>query len=222
MAGSRRFEQLSAEVKRKGIHISGLSVPAAILLFGKAGAIAFVAIALVAALFLERRRLSGKISLPAVRDSEKKRVAGYIYYISGALLAVVLFPPAIAVAAMLMLSLGDAASGIIGSVVRGSVVRGSAVRARIMEGHGRRVKPISVVAGTFAVCLIAGYAASIVEARFFPDPSLLSVPVYAIGAAAATFADAVPLSIRRVVIDDNFSIPVFSGAAMLFASLLAF
>ncbi len=215
MAESRRFGQLSAEVKRKGIHLSGLSVPAAILLFGKAGAIAFVATALLAALFLERRRLSGKIRLPAVRDSEKKRVAGYIYYISGALLAVILFPPAISVAAMLMLSLGDAASGIIGSVVRGS-----AVRTRIMEGRGWRAKPIPVVAGTFAVCLLAGRAASLIEVSFLPEPFILSFQVRALGAAAATFADAVPLSFRRWVIDDNFSIPVFSGAAMLLASLL--
>jgi len=94
------------------------------------------------------------------------------------------------------------------------------VRARIMEGHGRKVKPISVVAGTFAVCLLAGRAASLIEGAFLPEPFLLSVPVYAVGAAVATFADAVPLSFRRWVIDDNFSIPVFSGAAMLAASLL--
>jgi dolichol kinase len=206
---------LAAEAKRKAIHLSGLSVPASILLFGKGGAIAFVATALVAALFLERRRLSGKISLPAVRDSEKKRVAGYIYYITGALLAVVLFPPAIAIAAMLMLSLGDAASGIIGSVVRGS-----AVRTRIMEGQGWRAKPIPVVVGTFAACLLAGYAASLIEGSFLPEPFVLSAPVYAIGAAAATFADAVPLSIRKRVIDDNFSIPVLSGLAMFAVSLL--
>jgi dolichol kinase len=212
--GSKR-SSLAAEAKRKAIHLSGLSVPAAILLFGKAGAITFVATALVVALFLERRRLSGKISLPAVRDSEKKRVAGYIYYISGALLAVLLFPPAIAIAAMLMLSLGDAASGIIGSVVRGS-----AVRTRIMEGGAWRRKPLPVVAGTFAVCLLAGYAAFLIEGRFFLEPSILSFPVYLVGAAAATFADAVPLSFRKWVIDDNFSIPVFSGAAMLLASLL--
>jgi dolichol kinase len=206
---------LAAEAKRKAIHLSGLSVPAAILLFGKAGAIAFVATALLAALFLERRRLSGKIRLPAVRDSEKKRVAGYIYYITGALLAVILFPPAIAIAAMLMLSLGDAVSGIIGSVVQGS-----AVRTRIMEGQSWRAKPIPVVAGTFAVCLLAGYAAHLVEGTFLPGPSVLSAPVYAVGAAAATFADAVPLSFRRWVIDDNFSIPVFSGVAMFAVSLL--
>jgi len=212
---SQRLDSLAMEAKRKGIHLSGLSVPTAIILFGKVPTIGFVALALLVALFLERRRLDGKIKLPAVRDSEANRVAGYVYYIFGALLTVLLFPPAIAIAAMLMLSLGDAASGIIGSVVRGS-----AVRTRIMEGEGWRPKPLPVVAGTFAVCLLAGYAASLVEGTFLPGPELLTPVVYLVGAAAATFADAVPLSFRRRVIDDNFTIPVLSGLAMSIAILL--
>jgi dolichol kinase len=212
---SQRLNSLAMEAKRKGIHLSGLSVPAAIILFGKVSTIGFVALALLVALFLERRRLSGRIRLPAVRVSEANRVAGYVYYIFGALLTVLLFPPIIAIAAMLMLSLGDAASGIIGSVVRGS-----AVRTRIMEGEGWRPKPLPVVAGTFAVCLLAGYAARLVEGTFFPGPEFLTPAVYLVGAAAATFADAVPLSFRRRVIDDNFTIPVLSGLAMSIAILL--
>ncbi len=215
MMGSKLCASLVMEVKRKGIHISGLSVPAAIILLGKGPTIGLVAIALLAALFLERRRLSGKIRLPSVRDHEADRVAGYIYYILGALLTVLLFPPTIAIAAILMLSLGDAASGIIGSIVRGS-----AVRTEIMEGRSWRPKPLPVVAGTFAVCLLVGYAAYLIEGRFFSGPELLSFPVFLVGAATATFADAVPLSFRKRVIDDNFTIPVLSGLVMFFASLL--
>lgn len=212
---SQRLDSLAMEAKRKGIHLSGLSVPAAIILFGKVPTVGFVALALLVALFLERRRLSGRIRLPAVRGYEADRVAGYVYYIFGALLTVLLFPPIIAIAAMLMLSLGDAASGIIGSVVRGS-----AVRTRIMEGEGWRPKPLPVVAGTFAVCLLAGYAARLVEVTFFSGPFLLTPVVYLVGAVAATSADAVPLSFRERVIDDNFMIPVLSGLAMSIAILL--
>ncbi|HII07182.1 MAG TPA: hypothetical protein HA349_07705 [Methanotrichaceae archaeon] len=213
--GSQQRATLVMEIKRKVIHLSGLSVPAAILLFGKVATVGLVALALVAALLLERRRLAGKIRLPAVRDHEADRVASYIYYILGALLTVLIFSPAIAIAAMLMLSLGDAASGIIGSIVRGS-----AVRNQIMEGQGWRLKPLPVVAGTFAVCLLVGYGAFLIEGRFFPGPGALAFPVYVTGAAAATFADAVPLSFRKRVIDDNFTIPVLSGSVMFFASLL--
>jgi len=65
-----------------------------------------------------------------------------------------------------------------------------------------------------------GYCAQLIEGRFFPGPDVLSFSVFLSGAAAATFADAVPLSIRKRVIDDNLSIPVLSGSAMFVASLL--
>jgi len=203
------------EMRRKAIHLTGLLVPAAILLFGKGAAVGFVAAALVVAVILERARLSGKVRLPAVRDHEAERVAGYFYYILGALLAVLFFTPPIAIAAMLMLALGDAASGIIGSVVRGS-----AVRTVIMGGGGRRIKPVPVVAGTFAVCLAIGYVASIIEGIYFSGPGVLSLLVCTTGAAAATFADAVPLSFRERVVDDNLTIPLFAGSAMSLAALL--
>jgi dolichol kinase len=215
MKGSERRAALSTEARRKAIHLTGLSVPAALLLFGKAAAIGFVAAALAAAALLERARLSGKLRLPAVRDQEAERVAGYFYYILGALMTVALFSSPIAVAAMLMLALGDAASGIIGSVVRGS-----AVRTRMMEGGGRRTKPMPVVAGTFAVCLLVGNAASLLEGIYFVGPGVLTLPVRTVGAAAATFADAIPLTFRGKIIDDNLSIPLFSGSAMSLAALL--
>ena len=215
MKGPERRASLSMEMRRKAIHLTGLLVPAAILLFGKGAAVGFVAAALVVAVILERARLSGKVRLPAVRDHEAERVAGYFYYILGALLAVLFFTPPIAIAAMLMLALGDAASGIIGSVVRGS-----AVRTLIMEGGGRRIKPVPVVAGTFAVCLAVGYAASIIEGIYFSSPGVLSLLVFTTGAAAATFADAVPLSFRDRVVDDNLTIPLLAGSAMSLAALL--
>ncbi|MDF0590817.1 hypothetical protein [Candidatus Methanocrinis natronophilus] len=214
-AGSKRTDLLMMEARRKAIHLTGLSVPAAILLFGKASAFGFVAAALAVAVLLERARLSGKLWLPAVREHEEERVAGYFYYILGALLTVALFSPPIAVAAMLMLALGDAASGIIGSVVRGS-----AVRTRMMEGGERRTKPLPVVAATFAVCLAVGYAARILEGTYFSGPGVLSLLVCTAGAAAATFADAVPLTFRGKVIDDNLTIPLFAGSAMSLAALL--
>ncbi|MGB3944116.1 MAG: hypothetical protein WBK88_04920, partial [Methanothrix sp.] len=81
-------------------------------------------------------------------------------------------------------------------------------------------KPVPVVAGTFAVCLAVGYAASILEGIYFSGPGVLSLLVCTAGAAAATFADAVPLTLRGKVIDDNLTIPLFAGSAMSLAALL--
>jgi dolichol kinase len=77
-----------------------------------------------------------------------------------------------------------------------------------------------VVAGTFAVCLLVGNAASLLEGIYFVGPGVLTLPVRTVGAAAATFADAIPLTFRGKIIDDNLSIPLFSGSAMSLAALL--
>ncbi len=114
---------LVKELRRKLIHITGLSVPIGIIVFGRIYTAAMIAVALSVAVILEAGRLSGRIKLPEVRESEKSKVAGYIYYIIGSLITVVLFQPMIALTSMLMLSLGDAVSGIAGSVLENSDVR---------------------------------------------------------------------------------------------------
>ena len=194
---------LKREAERKLIHLTGLTVPVSILLLGRDITAGLVGLALVVGLILERERLRGKIRMPAVRDHEKDRVAGYIYYILGALLTVLVFEPMIALTALLMLSLGDAASGMAGSAIRGSNVR--------VEG-GRRLKPLPVMLTILGVCLIVGYLSSGLTG--------LSFPVYLAGAAGATVADAVPISYRSKSIDDNLTIPLCAGGMMALASLI--
>jgi dolichol kinase len=200
---------LVKEMRRKAIHLSGLSVPLGLIFLGReitAGAIALV---MAASLLLEAARLQGKIRLPEIRDHEETKVAGYIYYMAGSLLCVLLFPPGIAITAMLFLSLGDTVSGLAGSILKNCDVRGAAAPA-----GRRRIKPLPVLAAMFGACLLIGYLAS--------GLSGLSFPVYLAGAAAATFADGVAIIIRGRSLDDNFSIPVFSGALMSATALILY
>jgi len=198
---------LVKEMRRKAIHLSGLSVPLGLIFLGReitAGAIALV---MAASLLLEAARLQGKIRLPEIRDHEETKVAGYIYYMAGSFLCVLLFSPGIAITAMLFLSLGDTVSGLAGSILKNCNVRGAAALAR-----RRRIKPLPVLAAMFAACLLIGYLAS--------GLSGLSFSVYLAGAAAATFADGLAIIIRGRSLDDNFSIPVFSGALMSATALI--
>jgi dolichol kinase len=189
---------LVKELRRKAIHLTGLSVPLGILLLGRTYIALLIALALAVSLVLERGRLRGRIRLPEVRDQEEEKVAGYIYYITGSLLTVVLFPPMVAVAAMLMLSLGDAFSGLIGSVMERSNVRGYNQRWR--------VKPFPIVLGMFLACLAIG--------RLSSGLTNLSFPVYLAGAVGATVADSVAIIIGKRSLDDNLTIPLFAGALM--------
>lgn len=188
---------LVKEIRRKTIHITGLSVPIGIMAFGKIYTAAMIAVALCVALLLEAGRLSGRIKLPEVRDNEMGKVAGYIYYIIGSLITVVLFQPMVAVTSMLMLSLGDAISGIVGSVLENSDVRSRGERC---------IKPFPIVTGMFLACLLIGYFSSSVTG--------LSFEVYLAGAIGATIADSVAIIIWNRGLNDNLTIPLFSGALM--------
>lgn len=190
--------KLVKEIRRKAIHLSGLSVPIGLLVFGRTFTASMIALALVVALVLEWQRLKGKISLPEVRVQERHRVASYIYYITGSLLCVLLFPPMIAVTAMLLLSLGDTVSGLAGSVLAKADVRS--------KREMWCCKPMLIVAAMFTACLFIGYLASGI--------TRLSFPVYLAGAVGATFADCVAIVIHNKGLDDNFSIPIFAGLLM--------
>ncbi len=196
--------KLVKEIRRKSIHLTGLSVPLGILVLGRVYTGMMIALALAIALLLELGRLKGKIRLPEVRVHEEEKVAGYIYYILGSFLTVILFQPMVAVAAMLMLSLGDAASGLIGSVLENANVRGCNERWR--------VKPIPIVTGMFLVCIAIGYLSS----------GLTGLPfqVYLAGAIGATVADSVALIFCKRNVDDNLTIPLFAGALMSVATML--
>jgi len=202
--------RLVREIRRKAIHLSGLSVPLSLIFLGREITAAAIALVLAASLIIEAQRLQGRIRLPEVRDHEKNRVAGYIYYMAGSLLTVLVFPTMIAVTAMLFLALGDTVSGLAGSILKNSDVRGGT--AEPARGPGWRVKPLPVLAATFIACLVIGALSS----RF----TGLQGPVYLAGAAVAAFVDGVAIIVRGRGLDDNFGIPVFSGAAMSAVALV--
>ncbi len=190
--------KLVHEVRRKLIHLTGLSVPLGIMIFGKIYTAAMIAAALVVALALEAGRLKGRIRLPEVRDHEQEKVAGYIYYIFGSLITVLIFQPMIAITAMLMLSLGDPVSGLVGSVLENSNVRGCNQRWRI--------KPFPIVTAMFLACLALGYLSSAI--------TNLPFQVYLAGAVGATIADSIALIFCNRGLDDNLTIPLFAGTMM--------
>jgi dolichol kinase len=191
---------LVRETRRKLIHLSGLSVPVGILVLGRIYTAIVIALVLALALILEAGRLKGMICLPEVREQEQEKVAGYIYYIVGSLLAVLLFLPMIALTSMLMLTLGDAVSGLVGSVLEDSNVRAQG---------SKRVKPLPIVTAMFLACLAIGYLSS--------GLTRLPFEVYLAGAIGATVADSVALVVCNRGLDDNLAIPLFAGIMMSLA-----
>lgn len=133
-----------SEPGRRLVHASGSLVPLAyvadLLTWGQVQALVLVALSV--ATVLEGLRLSGRLDWWVyrrfTREYEADWPAGYALALAGAAVTILLFGPRVAVPALLMLTIADPLSGVLGS---GSL--------EVKEGY--------VLLATFGICLgIAG------------------------------------------------------------------
>lgn len=187
---------LREEAKRKTIHICGVAIPVLYFFLPKHLVVLGFVFSFFVIFVLEWLRFRGVISLPFLRQSEKekKRIGAYVFFVIGAFISILIFEKSIAIASILMLAIGDSASALAG-----------AVKSEDNSGmYEKRIKPPEVMLVMFAVSFIIGYFV------------LHSLPVAAFGAIGAVIADGVPLKVYGVIIDDNLTIPLFSGILMSF------
>jgi dolichol kinase len=209
---------LTREALRKSIHMAGFIIPLAYYFFiPRILLLAIMGSAVAVAAILELFRARGIPIFPSVllrRHEEKGVLAGYFYAVLSAFLAVLLFDKTIAVAAILYLDLGDGITGLAGVIM----THGGKNNAD-MRDYGR--KPGSVIgdiiyavknhkspilmAVMLIVCGLIGFALY---------PSLMPTAIAA-GALGAMVADAFPWRFFGVMVDDNLSIPLLSGALMV-------
>lgn len=197
---------MSRELRRKAFHITGSLIPVGYYFVTKETALILLLFVNVILLPVEWLRLGGKIKLPQtlLRPHEEKKVAAYIYFQMAAFFSILVFDKTIAIAALLMLALGDTASGLAGAMISGGNIRNNSAK--------KRVKPIQIMAVMYLVCVLIGLA--LLSLPLAPDMTGLSFGVYAAGALGATLGDAVPIRIRGRNVDDNLMIPLLSATFM--------
>ena len=191
---------LKEEIIRKFIHISsGILISVLYAISQKDLLIIGLPFLLLIILCLEALRFKGVISVPLLRGREEKKIGGHAFFILGAFISILVFPKQIAIASILMLAIGDTASGIVLTVKR------EPLESR--EGYKKRIKPPEVILIMFIVSFLVGYYAldSLIMAIF--------------GAIGATIADGVLLRIYGITIDDNLTIPLYSGFLMSLVSI---
>ena len=126
---------MKCELKRKALHLTGLTVPLSYLIFGREVTLTFVAITLVLFLILEpfrivehlRDRVKEKLGLyvdiiekvereieTIAREHEKRGIGAHIYFTLAALIIICFFPEDIAIGSIAVATLGDAIAAIIG------------------------------------------------------------------------------------------------------------
>jgi len=178
---------MADEIKRRLVHISGTGMPVLYLLdiFSWEQLTWFLLIGSSVAAILEVIRLSFGLNWwiydKLTREYEQDNPAGYALYMFSLTVVVLLLEPDIAIPAMLMLTLGDPISGVLGS------------------DELRAIKRPRVLATMFAICLLVAVP--------FLGVTLTAV----LAAAAATVADGVKPRVLGFVIDDNLSIPLAAG-----------
>jgi dolichol kinase len=188
------------EIFRKSVHVGcGIAISVLYSMYQKNLLITLLLISLSFVFCLEVLRLKGMLTVPLLRDMEKKKIGAYAFFMMGAFMSILLFAREIAIASILMLAIGDAASGIAQSIKRGT--------PDILEGHRRGIKPLDEILIMFGVSSLVGYFV------------VGSLPIAVCGAVGAAIADGVHLKIYDIVIDDNLTIPLYSGLLMSLAAL---
>jgi len=198
-----------AEIKRKLIHLSSLWMPAVMYFLPAHTAAAIFAVLLVKVLVFEvvRRqhhalaRLANRIFSPVLRPQEtgaRFRLTGATFVLLAALLCSILFPTPVAVTAMSIMLVGDAAASLIG------------------RRYGRTPMLGKTVEGSVAFLMT-----SLITIAVIGQLTHYQQHFYSGALVAAMVATLTELFSGRLHIDDNLSIPLAAGGAMwLVTSLL--
>ena len=181
---------MAEELKRRLVHASGTLVPLiAIVDPSQWGLVQglFVAGAVVAVV-LEIVRLYVGLDWVVydrlTREYEQDNLAGYALALISVAVVAVAFDQSVAIPAILMLTIGDPISGLLGS------------------GELRTAKQAYVLLTMFGVCLLIAAGLGV--------PTVPAV----LGALAATAADGLKSVVAGYVIDDNLTIPLAAAVAI--------
>jgi dolichol kinase len=191
---------LKDEILRKGIHLGAGILMSVFYWFSERNVLVFIHLSfLVGVWALELLRLKGVIQIPFLRDIEREKIGAHAFFMLGTFISILAFERRIAIASILMLTIGDPASGL------AQRFKGASMGS--IGGRRAVLKPASVILIMFITSWLVGslYLGSLTIALF--------------GAIGAVAADGLLLKVRGVMIDDNLTIPLYAGFFMSLASL---
>ena len=193
------IEGIESEIARRGVHASGSLIPLAYLvdLLTWQQVQLLIAAGCALAIVLEVIRLVVGLDWwiydHLTREYEQDNLAGYALAVISVTIVVFAVEPMVAIPSILMLTLGDPVSGLLGS--GDSAVLGNPGLFEVIRKRG------SVLGIMFAVC-------TAIAIPFVP-------PVAAVfGGVAAMLADGIKPVILTYVIDDNLTIPLAAAGAI--------
>lgn len=191
---------LKEEIIRKGIHLGTGILMAVLYALCEKNVLVFIHLFFLVVIWcLELLRVKGAITVPFLRDRERNKVGAHAFFMLSTFISILVFDIRIAIASILMLTIGDPASGIANLFIG----------RKLGETEGREavLKPPGVILIMFIVSFLVGCL------------SIGSVRIAIFGAFGAAVADGLQVKVRDVIIDDNLTIPLYAGLLMSLASL---
>ena len=189
------FRAAKGELMRKCVHVgSGVAISCLYTVYEKRLIALGLLLLLSIIIALEMLRLKGIISIALLRKEEQNTIGGHAFFILGTLFSIVLFKREIAIASILMLSFGDSVAGMI------QALKGAFVFSK--KAHRLRIKPLDMIIIMFGTSFLTGYV------------MINSMTIAVLGAIGATIADGVYIRVYRFTINDNLTIPLYSGFMM--------
>jgi len=186
----------SSEVRRKLLHLTGLMIPIGYYCFpNEAQAKALVLGSMIIAIGVDTFRLGERryrnllhsISGELIRPGEKTTLLGSTCLLIASTITIFIFPKSIAVAALSYLIVGDTVAALI----------------------GRRFGRVHLFGNKTLAGTMAFFGSAFASGSLIPG---IGTGTALVGAVVAAVVEALPLPI-----DDNFSIPILSGVAMVLA-----
>jgi dolichol kinase len=191
------MSRFRTEIRRKYIHLIGLTVP---VIYGLVGmgwgwrlgqdvTLLFTAFFLLLFIAFEPYRIKHGIPVkkaadmakPLMRPQEKRGIGGHIFFATGAFIAVLVYPHEIAIAILLISTLADGGAAVVG-----------------LRWGKHKLIGKKTIEGSLTLFLIA-----LVLAALLVKPLLAAF----LGAIVAVFVELLP-------INDNLTIPVVAGLTM--------
>ena len=180
------------------IYMSGLSCTSGVVILS-----CFLGLDII----VETARLRGppfnekvlRVMGPLMRESETHQISGTPYYILSALLSIAIFPKPVAVLSILYLAFGDPLASLAG------ILYGSK-SLKIAPGKSL----VGTLTGVIACALITW-----VYSKGLALTELSTLALVSVGGVAGGMAELLPFEI-----DDNFTIPIFSGFALWLVFIL--
>ena len=211
-----RLRRLIQELRRKGFHFSGLVIPVVYYLGLRltipgterpwltkelatwivgAGTGLYLVIEMIRLTDATANRLFVRLFHVVLRRQEVQGLTGSAYYLYGSFMSMLLFPPVIAIIAMMFLVFGDFAAAVVGT----SIGRTKLFPPRSLEGS--------------AGCLLACVAVGLPLLWHIKPVWPVALGLTAAGAIAATVAECLPWRMN-----DNLTIPLVSALALRLAA----